>query len=510
MLGATADTVSSISFWVKAGERSRLGLRAYTKVPGSAFSYIDGSDGTIVSADASHTVTLLETSGSWYRFSISWDIGSGASNPAIEMYLVSSGTTTSYSGDGSSGLYIWGVQYEVDQPFASSYISTDSYNLNGGGYLDLPGASGDYASAPDSAPLSVTGDIDIRSHVLMDDYTPASQVAVISKWGGGTNSYLLLMLSDSSMRLVWNDGSTRIASSTAGMSLTDGQEIQVRVTLDVDDGSGGHDVTFYSRAAGTALSDSTGWTQLGTVVSAGSFTTSIVDGTATVTIGSQGGGTADLWSGRTYRAQIYDGIAGTLVFDADFTDISTHAATRLSVTENANSAVVTVHSNSAATTRSADVLYFDWPFAPQEMTVYYSANMYCVANVGAINFRPWMVGNATDGVYSFLWAGGDSLITYLLVGGAIKATATKSSLGVTIGALLEIRIAIAANGDLAVGVSVDGGTEAVNTGTSTAALPSAWGVESLALTASGSEAYHGVRSVKAARGTKTMAEMRLL
>src|SRR5690606_35784187 len=85
-----------------------------------------------------------------------------------------------------------------------------------------------------------------------------------------------------------------------------------RATMDVDNGSGGRTITFYTghTVAGpvTHLGDQ--------IVQAG--TTSIFSGTAPLEIGSREGGTADLYPGVVLAARVYDGIEGTLVADPDF------------------------------------------------------------------------------------------------------------------------------------------------------------------------------------------------
>ena len=47
--------------------------------------------------------------------------------------------------------------------------------------LNLPGTSGSYASTPDSPAVSVTGDLDLRVRVSMNDWTPDSSQTLIAK-----------------------------------------------------------------------------------------------------------------------------------------------------------------------------------------------------------------------------------------------------------------------------------------------------------------------------------------
>jgi hypothetical protein len=88
--------------------------------------------------------------------------------------------------------------------------------------------------------------------------------------------------------------------------------------LDVDNGAGGNTVTFYTSTNDPSTNPtSIAWTPLGApVVNAG--TTSIFAGTANLDYGAAAGGTANLFTGQIYRAQVYNGIfgaGGTLAAD---------------------------------------------------------------------------------------------------------------------------------------------------------------------------------------------------
>ena len=193
------------------------------------------------------------------------------------------------------------------------------FNVNGvdNGGLYLPGDSTFNISAPDSAALSTTGDIDLRFYGASTDWSrgTASQ-ALLHKWLPGANlSYLWYMGASGSMTfLTSSNGSTtaKTFNSSASVAFANGADGWVRVTLDVDDGAGNAVCKFWTSTDGSA------WTQLGsTQTSAG--TTSIFDGTATLQVGTQG--TASGWLGKLYRAQVRSNILddGTgIVFDANF------------------------------------------------------------------------------------------------------------------------------------------------------------------------------------------------
>ena len=70
----------------------------------------------------SATGTIRELDNGWFRCTIVADSGNGGTTPRVRLRLGAGGENTSYTGDGSSGLFLWGLQFEVDSPFASSYM----------------------------------------------------------------------------------------------------------------------------------------------------------------------------------------------------------------------------------------------------------------------------------------------------------------------------------------------------------------------------------------------------
>ena len=180
----------------------------------------------------------------------------------------------------------------------------------------LFGASGDFASTPDSAAASITGDIDIRFNGALDDWTPAANSTLVSKYTstGNQRSYLLQIVATTGvMRLIIStDGSaTTTYNSTVAPTVSDGQSLRVRATLDIDNGASGSDATFYTSSDGET------WSQLGDVVT--TSVVSIFDSTTRVELGSWLGSQERL-SGHIFQAQILNGIDGTLAVDFNAAD----------------------------------------------------------------------------------------------------------------------------------------------------------------------------------------------
>jgi hypothetical protein len=208
--------------------------------------------------------------------------------------------------------------------------------------LVLNGVTSNYASSPDSAALSITGDIDIRVRLAMNDWTPsASQMFVAKDVGADSNrSWQFNVQASGRPSFAWSPTGTgagyiQVTCSEA-VPAADFEIKWVRVTLDVDDGSGNRVIRFFTSEDGAT------WTQLGTTTTTAG-TASIADTTAAVEIGSVSNGGAQPFAGRIYRVQIRNGIDGTIVFDADFTKPAKLAA---SFTEDsANGATVTINTS---------------------------------------------------------------------------------------------------------------------------------------------------------------------
>ena len=180
--------------------------------------------------------------------------------------------------------------------------------------LTLPGSSGDFAQATFPSSANVTGDVDVRAQILTDWSSPASFGGIISKRGtGDTGEWLFQFDGSGNLRLTrFSDGAALDWTSTAAPNtvFSAGEVGWVRVTHDVDNGSSENVATFFTSTDGVT------YTQLGsTVTRSGTYTATTTSNPVTVGAARSNGNAA--FSGEVHAAQVHDGIDGTQVVSFD-------------------------------------------------------------------------------------------------------------------------------------------------------------------------------------------------
>lgn len=114
------STTYTWSVFAKAAERSWLGLSAYDG--STRLTFFNLANGTVGTSAAGNVATIQALPNGWYRCSVTRTSGAGSTG-AIELYLATADNTITYTGDGASGLHLWGAQLEVGA-LATTYIPT--------------------------------------------------------------------------------------------------------------------------------------------------------------------------------------------------------------------------------------------------------------------------------------------------------------------------------------------------------------------------------------------------
>ena len=122
--GGAANTTYTFSVYVKAAGRSFVGLTyGQSTTWGDQYANFDLTLGTVTLQVGVGSARINPCSNGWYRISITRtrNANSGATYAFVFTGIASN--NFSYTGDGTSGIYVWGAQVELGS-FPTSYIPT--------------------------------------------------------------------------------------------------------------------------------------------------------------------------------------------------------------------------------------------------------------------------------------------------------------------------------------------------------------------------------------------------
>jgi hypothetical protein len=192
----------TISLYVKASERTRIAIGNSSL---GQYAVFDASDGTVPGAGGgtvSNAKLDLSLPNGWYRFSCVLTV-TGATSVGI--FLVSTGTTISYAGDGTSGIFLWQAQLETGSVATSPIVTTAGTASRVADVVSLTGAS---------------------SLIGQAEGTIYAEVELSKILGQTTRSFVSVEENDENRLFI---GFSAIASNTIALRITDSNVIVVDI-----------------------------------------------------------------------------------------------------------------------------------------------------------------------------------------------------------------------------------------------------------------------------------------
>jgi hypothetical protein len=121
------NTVYTLSVFAKAAERTNVVVTLVTKTSGVRAIGVNLTNGAIFTPTGISGLPLAgygvtPVGNGWYRIWVANDVGSGVNGQNVRIFT-SDGVGITYTGDGTSGIFIWGAQLELGA-FPTSYIAT--------------------------------------------------------------------------------------------------------------------------------------------------------------------------------------------------------------------------------------------------------------------------------------------------------------------------------------------------------------------------------------------------
>ena len=143
------------------------------------FAYFDVKDGVVSSADSGITASMVNYGNGWYRCIATYQTLS-TSGGQIKVEL---GDSTSVTGDGSSGMFFWGMQWEVSN-YATSYIPNYGIALGVTRSAETAIGAGDASTFNDSEGVFMAEllwtETSSNIYISIDDNTSNNRILIYS------------------------------------------------------------------------------------------------------------------------------------------------------------------------------------------------------------------------------------------------------------------------------------------------------------------------------------------
>ena len=250
---APSSTTCTLSLFAKADGRNTLRVQFSSSIR----AFFNISNGTIGTVNSGTTAKIERFPNDWYRCSITGTSSSG-STTFTQVLMTQDDESTSYTGDGSSGVLLWGIQFE-EKSFATSFIETVASTTtrsadasNGSGtsadinseegvlFLEFAALSNDLTERRISISNSSTGNVvrigftSVSNRILGVIYNGSNQAVLTTDSYTITDFHKVALKYKQNDFALWVDG-TEVSTDSSGTTFA----VDLLNELAFDNGGGG-------------------------------------------------------------------------------------------------------------------------------------------------------------------------------------------------------------------------------------------------------------------------------